>query len=128
MKKIRKNHLMSASGRIPVFGICEVDGKIRYGSRKDAKLQARRLYPGDHLTAYDCGDYWHFGHPPQRVIHGGEWGGEHHLERVASAIKRDLELESPACEACGADLVDGVEHECEVVGIDDLVDLRKDEK
>lgn len=37
---------------------CPACGKIRYLSRKDARVQ-RKLWPGVRLHAYRCGDFWH---------------------------------------------------------------------
>lgn len=43
-------------------GTCETCGKKRYLTRKEARAARRMLYPGeDKMTAYNCGDYWHYG-------------------------------------------------------------------
>lgn len=46
---------------------CPDCGKRRYQTRKQAKLWARRLHPGDRLSPYKCGDYWHLGHLPNDI-------------------------------------------------------------
>lgn len=55
-------------------GRCPTCGKIRWLSRKDAKLAAKRTLSqqgrGKKLNAYACGDYWHIGHPPPELGRG----------------------------------------------------------
>lgn len=46
---------------------CPTCGKRRYLTRKTARQYARRNHPGDHLSAYKCGDFWHLGHLPDDV-------------------------------------------------------------
>ena len=41
------------------IGVCSVCGKQMYLSKKDAKADARRLYPGDLMRVYQCGEMWH---------------------------------------------------------------------
>jgi len=43
-------------------GRCPRCGKVRFLSRADAKTAKRILHPDDHMTAYMCGRYWHYGH------------------------------------------------------------------
>lgn len=43
------------------MGTCAC-GKRRYPTRRRARKAAGQLYPGHHLSAYQCGDSWHFGH------------------------------------------------------------------
>lgn len=43
------------------FGGCQECGKVRYGTKRVAKLAARQLHPSQNLRAYRCGDYWHCG-------------------------------------------------------------------
>lgn len=45
-------------------------GKFRWKTRRDAKRIARRDHPGEHMSAYACGDYWHIGHLPDAIIQG----------------------------------------------------------
>lgn len=113
------------TNKIRQLGYCPVDGctKIMYESRSDARRAARKFYPGDHLTAYECNGFWHFGHPPPKVIRGLGWGGETRLAGQAARI-RDEELQEPLeCTACGALVLwvpeAGHVHECEVTGVDD---------
>ena len=54
---------------VPV-ATCEVCGKQGYRSRRKAKAAARALYPGHHMSAYRCGQWWHVGHLPSRMIAG----------------------------------------------------------
>ena len=51
------------------YGICGDCGKVRYACRKDARRIARSK--GWHgMNAYQCGDYWHLGHPPTALRRG----------------------------------------------------------
>lgn len=107
----------------PAMGICPECGKVRYLYRNHAKRVARLLYPGDHLSAYQCGDYWHLGHPPRRVVRGGGWGGENRLMNEAQHVRRNAAGRALECSACG-ELVPwlpdvGHHHDCEVTGVDD---------
>ena len=43
------------------FGSCKKCGRVRYASKRTAKAAARQLHPGQHLRAFQCGHYWHFG-------------------------------------------------------------------
>lgn len=74
------------------IGTCAC-GKRRYPTRRRAREAARQLHPGDHLSAYQCGDSWHFGHldpsvldtrplppPPARGIPCG-WNDHNHPAR-----------------------------------------------
>jgi hypothetical protein len=45
-------------------------GKLRYLSRKDARAAARLVDPGDRMSPYPCGSYWHFGHLKAAVLRG----------------------------------------------------------
>lgn len=54
----------------PHLGACAECGKQRYRSRTAARKAARRLYPGEALRAYQCGEYWHIGHTPQWKLRG----------------------------------------------------------
>lgn len=107
------------------YGKCEQPRcrKIRFRSRRDAKSMAKKLYPGDHLSVYQCGDWWHMGHPPQRVIAGRGWGSEDYLERQAQRVLDEAQIEPVECNGCGWliewSIGEGYVHECEVVGLDD---------
>lgn len=107
------------------YGKCPYPcGKIRYGSRSEAKKAAKVIHPGDHLSSYSCGDWWHFGHPPESVLHGGEWELDKYLERKAAQVQTDLTETAIECDACGHLVYDipgaGYLHECEVVGVDNV--------
>ena len=52
-------------------GDCPTCGKRRYLSRAKARKVARDAFPGDHLAAYACGDFWHLGRLPSHVVHRG---------------------------------------------------------
>jgi hypothetical protein len=45
-------------------------GKKQYSTRKSAKRAAKKAFPAEHLSAYPCGNGWHIGHLPGRVIAG----------------------------------------------------------
>ena len=54
-------------------GLCGfvcVCGKHGYTSRALARKAAKVKHPGEHLSAYQCGRYWHLGHLPQAAAHG----------------------------------------------------------
>jgi hypothetical protein len=53
---------------------CLTCGKRCYLDRKSAKRQAKARHPGEHLSEYRCGDYWHIGHTPPALIYGVENG------------------------------------------------------
>lgn len=112
--------------RIQNDGVCpdETCGKVRYASRREARGAAHLLFPGDHLTAYQCGDFWHFGHEPQRVIQGNGWDKVDPVNRVAAKLREEIEGFTPLeCEGCGVEVIwvpgDGYAHTCEVVGVED---------
>lgn len=121
-KKRRTGTVRSKSNKVASQGICPLEtcGKTRYLTRRDAKKVARNLFPGDHLTAYPCGDWWHFGHEPERVLHGYGWGSEDRLERRADWLRREAPEPVTVCEACSAEVWyvpnEGYVHDCEVKG------------
>lgn len=43
------------------FGYCKQCGRVRYGTKRTAKVAARQMHPGQNLRAFKCGDYWHYG-------------------------------------------------------------------
>ncbi|GGO63095.1 hypothetical protein [Nonomuraea cavernae] len=43
------------------FGCCTKCGRVRYGTKRTAKVAARQVHPGQNLRAFKCGDYWHYG-------------------------------------------------------------------
>ncbi|MEQ4726256.1 hypothetical protein [Nonomuraea sp. B19D2] len=43
------------------FGYCKECGRVRYASKRMAKVAARQIHPGQNLRAFKCGDYWHYG-------------------------------------------------------------------
>lgn len=53
---------------------CPTCGKVRYLTRKHARLVARRMKhrsgKDGRLNAYQCGNFWHLGHLPAVVISG----------------------------------------------------------
>lgn len=57
---------------IPDGGICRATGKRMWSSRRRAKLTARRVNPGEHMSAYECESchWWHIGHMPEAVRSG----------------------------------------------------------
>jgi hypothetical protein len=50
-------------------GLCAC-GKGRYVSRKAARHAGKANHPGEHLSSYRCGPYWHYGHLKRRVLTG----------------------------------------------------------
>lgn len=50
---------------------CPTCGKRRYLTRKQARQFARKLHPGERLSPYKCGDYWHLGHLPKDITQLG---------------------------------------------------------
>lgn len=59
--------------------VCPACGKKTYPSKKAAKSAAKKLYPDDHLSAYQCRSTkevrptpapWHFGHLDERIVTG----------------------------------------------------------
>lgn len=57
------NHPLSSGRPGPSpRGACPACGKLMFDSRKVAKAAARRAHPGERLNAYQCGDWWHYGH------------------------------------------------------------------
>lgn len=53
-------------------GQCLECGKVSYVTRKRAKEVAKVLFPGNHLSPYKCGNYWHIGNLPRAVIRGAD--------------------------------------------------------
>lgn len=52
------------------YSTCPTCGKRRYQTRKQARQAAKHNHPGDHQTAYKCGNYWHHGHLPADILDG----------------------------------------------------------
>jgi hypothetical protein len=55
------------------IGRCQAHGKMLFRNRKRARLHCRRIYPGEHMSAYECDQtpgMWHFGHLPEGVANG----------------------------------------------------------
>jgi hypothetical protein len=61
---------------------CATCGKASFPSRKLAKQQARRVHPGEKMSEYRCGDWWHYGHLAPAIIAGA---GDRHLSPVWSS-------------------------------------------
>lgn len=68
--KRKKKQQNLGGGNSGQAGICPVDGKQRYVSRKLAKQAMLRLWPEDRMSVYPCGEYWHFGHLAESVRQG----------------------------------------------------------
>lgn len=43
-------------------GKCDTCGKNRFVTRAMARAAARDLHPGDPMSVYRCGNYFHYGH------------------------------------------------------------------
>lgn len=56
------------------MGQCPECGKKRYTSRKIARKALRQMNSGGYdssgMNEYRCGEYWHVGHLPRRVVRG----------------------------------------------------------
>jgi hypothetical protein len=52
------------------IGTCEHCGKGCWTSKKIAKAAARRNHPGERLSVYECGRWWHYGHLDYPVLRG----------------------------------------------------------
>lgn len=63
---------------VPEGSLCDSTGKKMWSSRQQAKLVARRVNPGQHMSAYRCEgcDWFHIGHMPQIVKAGDLDRGE----------------------------------------------------
>jgi len=51
-------------------GRCDVCGKVAYPTKAAAKVARRRLHPGEAMSVYRCGCWWHLGHLPANVRTG----------------------------------------------------------
>lgn len=49
---------------------CPTCGKRCYKTRAAAKRTRKRRFPGERMSVYLCGDLYHLGHLPSRVISG----------------------------------------------------------
>lgn len=59
-------------GYVPGGETCAATGKKRWLSRRDARTVAKRVNPGEHMSAFrcaSCGD-WHLGHIPTDIVRG----------------------------------------------------------
>lgn len=52
------------------IGRCSDCGKLRFENRKATKKYINKRFPGDHMTIYKCGEYFHFGHTPYGIKRG----------------------------------------------------------
>lgn len=60
------------------LGTCPDCGKMRHRSRSEAKQAARRQHPGQHLSQFRCGEFWHNGHVhPLRLAGNGTVAASH---------------------------------------------------
>ena len=51
-------------------GTCHTCGKLCFLTRKDARMYLRKSFPGEKMSIYPCGDYYHFGHTPWGIKRG----------------------------------------------------------
>lgn len=66
----KKRNVSAAKAKTYVY-TCSTCGKHGYDSRKVARAAARRLFPGEPLSTYQCEHgMWHFGHLGQAVRNG----------------------------------------------------------
>lgn len=75
---------------------CPTCGKRRFLSKTQAKQSARRMRRGGkpRLNAYRCGDFWHLGHLPDVVRHGGATRDDITTPRHARRL-RDVDTLGP---------------------------------
>lgn len=67
----RRAHFQSIERSAQSQGTCGEVGKQIFNTRRAAKKYGRKTFPGEkHLSAYDCGDHFHFGHLPDAVVAG----------------------------------------------------------
>ena len=65
------------------LGTCMECGKRCYGSRSAAKRMLKRRFPGERMSVYKCGDFYHLGHLPGRVIAGDKARSDIKNRRIA---------------------------------------------
>jgi hypothetical protein len=61
---------MPQDNQLHPLGECTECGKFSYVSRKIAKNAAKRNHPEEHLSVYQCGRYWHYGHLDYPIMRG----------------------------------------------------------
>lgn len=62
--------LREARPSVNMGHLCPQCGKVCYPSRKAAKNAQRKVFPGNKMIAYSCGDYWHLGHANYLIRRG----------------------------------------------------------
>lgn len=67
-----RTHKQAKRGGPFKLGTCPDCGKWRYKSRKAARSANRAFHPDDTMSVYECGNYWHYGHPPVDRWRGGD--------------------------------------------------------
>lgn len=67
-----KSESLRVYGYVPGGETCPATGKRTWRSRRDAKKVAKRVNPGEHMSAFRCAgcDGWHLGHLPRGVAKG----------------------------------------------------------
>lgn len=69
--KQRRAHFQTIERAPRSQGTCTVVGKQIFNSRSAAKKYGRKTFPGEkNLSAYECGDHFHFGHLPDDIVAG----------------------------------------------------------
>ena len=84
----QRAHFEGSRGNGADIGTCAVCGKLNYLSRKVARGVAKRRYPGAHVTAYRCGDFWHIGAMPPEVRQGRGKGWRRHRDHPSGGLTR----------------------------------------
>ena len=69
MKK--PNRELPGWANVCVAGKCQECGKLCYLNRKDARKACKASFPGQTVSAYPCGRYWHVGHTPRKIVTEG---------------------------------------------------------
>jgi len=72
------------------IGTCPQCGKQSYLSRAQAKTAGRTINPAAHLSAYQCGEYWHFGKLSSTVARG--YGSRAGSVEYPPALTRDIDI------------------------------------
>lgn len=62
----------SYGAQVPEAGRCGATGKRMWSTRRRARTAARRVNPGEHMSAYRCDGcgWFHIGHIPRAVVDG----------------------------------------------------------